>query len=455
MSMINIALSGAIAAQSALNTASQNIANVMTPGYTRQGVLLSSSQPAEGGVNAAGYGVQAPALMRFSDSYKNLQMWSANSDLGRHTAVQPYLSQLEQVMSDENGSINSALDGFFSALNAASVDAASTPMRQQVITAADQLAQRFNSLTQLLANQRISVAQQESACVQQINSLTGSIAELNRQIATAQGQNVNASGLIDKRDQAIDTLTKLADVQVIDQGDGMRSLSLRGGQPLVVGIRASTMTVQTNGAGAQVFTLTYANETFALPGNMLGGQLGGLDGFDTTSLQPMMASIADMASVISGSVNAQLAAGFDVNGNSGGPLFDTSTPGKLKLQAGMLAQNLAFSNNPANPGDSTNLQALINLKGQSVPITGLGSVTLGDAFTQLVGNIASQSRQNQTSLATAQTVRTQAEESWKSTSGVNSDEEAINLVQYQQMYQANMKVIATANQLFDSLLQMA
>lgn len=455
MSMINIALSGAIAAQSALNTASQNIANVMTPGYTRQGVLLSSSQPAQGGVNAAGYGVQAPSLMRFSDSYKNLQMWASNADLGRHASTQPYLSQLEQVMSDDNGSINSALDGFFSALNAASVDASSTPMRQQVITSADQLAQRFNSLTQLLANQRISVGQQEAASVQQINSLTTSIAELNQQIASAQGQNVNASGLIDKRDLAIDSLAKLVDIQAIDQGDGMRSLSLRGGQPLVVGIRASTMSVQTNGAGQQVFTLRYANETFALPGNMLGGQLGGLDGFDTTSLQPMMTAIADMANAISSGVNSQLAAGFDLNGNPGTPLFDTSTPGKLKLQAGVLAQSLAFSNNALKPGDSSNLLALINLKGQPATITGLGSVTLGDAFTQLVGSVASQSRQNQSSLATAQTVRTQAEESWKSTSGVNSDEEAINLVQYQQMYQANMKVISTANQLFDSLLQMA
>jgi len=49
-------------------------------------------------------------------------------------------------------------------------------------------------------------------------------------------------------------------------------------------------------------------------------------------------------------------------------------------------------------------------------------------------------------------VRNQAEESWKSTSGVNTDEEAINLMQYQQMYQANMKVIAVANELFDSTL---
>jgi flagellar hook-associated protein 1 FlgK len=87
-------------------------------------------------------------------------------------------------------------------------------------------------------------------------------------------------------------------------------------------------------------------------------------------------------------------------------------------------------------------------------VASLGSVLMGDANTQLIGRVAMQSQQNQASLATAETVRNQAEESWKSTSGVNKDEEAVSLMQYQQMYQANLKVIAVANQLFDSTLAM-
>ncbi|GHD63437.1 flagellar hook-associated protein FlgK [Jeongeupia chitinilytica] len=456
MNMINVALSGATAAQTALNTTSQNIANVMTAGYTRQGVLLASVQPAQGGLNAAGNGVNTTSLLRFSDSYKNQQMWRANTDFGRNSVMQPYLDQLEQVMNDDNGSINVALDGFYSALNAASVDSTSTPMRQQVITAADQLAQRFNSMQQLLANQRTSIAQQSSASVQQINGLSSSIAELNRQIATAQSQGANASGLIDKRDQAIDSLANLVDIQIVDQGGGLQSVSLRGGQPLVVGTRAATMSVQTNGAGVQDFTLKFANETFALPASTLGGQLGGLNGFDVNTLQPLMQSVSDMANTIATKVNTQLAAGFGMSGAAGGPLFDFNAAGGagvLSLHPGVLAQDLGFSGDATKPGDNSNLLAVIDIKNQPVALAGLGTVTLGDAFTQLVGNVASLSAQNKASLATSKTVRTQAEESWKSTSGVNQDEEAMNLLQYQQMYQANMKVIAVANQLFDSTLQ--
>src|ERR1043165_6831381 len=122
MSIIFNALSGALAAQAGLNATSQNVANVMTPGYTRQGVLLASIAPYQTGQLSAGSGVSVPSLIRFSDGYKSLQMWSAASELGQRTTAQPYLTQLEQVMGDEESGINSGLDAFFGALNAASVD---------------------------------------------------------------------------------------------------------------------------------------------------------------------------------------------------------------------------------------------------------------------------------------------------------------------------------------------
>ncbi len=87
-----------------------------------------------------------PSLIRFSDSYKSLQMWGAASQLGQRTTAQPYLTQLEQAMGDEESGVNNGLDAFFGALNAASVDPTSSPLRQQIITAADALAQRFQQL---------------------------------------------------------------------------------------------------------------------------------------------------------------------------------------------------------------------------------------------------------------------------------------------------------------------
>src|SRR5690606_17698491 len=132
-----------------------------------------------------------------------------------------------------------------------SVEPTSAPLRQQVITTADALAQRFNSLNQVLSNQRSSVAQQRLAAISHINSLARQIAELNREIARTQGTGVNASGLIDARDSKIDELAKLVALQVVEQEDGSRSIALRGGQPLVIGARAATMEVVVNADGSQ------------------------------------------------------------------------------------------------------------------------------------------------------------------------------------------------------------
>ncbi len=216
------------------------------------------------------------------------------------------------------------------------------------------------------------------------------------------------------------------------------------------------MSAAANPDGTQTLSLTFANTSFTLNGN-LGGQLGGLQDFQTNVLQPMMSSISSMAQQVATSYNTQLAAGYKPDGTAGTALFQytaTGTTGVLSVTAGFTGSDLAFSADAAAPGDSGNLTQLIGLGSQPVTLPVIGTVTLSDAMTQIVGNLGTQSQENQDAAGTAQTVRDQAESTWQSISGVSSDEEAANLVQYQQMYQANMKVVQVADTLFTSTLDM-
>jgi len=456
MSIINNALSGSLAAQAALNTTSQNIANLQTRGYTRQGVLLAAIAPGLGTMQA-GSGVKVSALLRFSDSYKSQQLWRANSDLGVYSQSQPYMSQLERVMGDDKTSLSNGIDKFFAALNEAASDPSVTPLRQQVVTAADALAQSFNSIYSVTRNQQLSVIQQRESIVPQFNTLVQNIATLNQRIQIASAVGTNTSALIDERDQQIDKLANLAAIEVLEQPDGTRSVSLAGGQPLVVGRVAGSMSIDT-GSGAPVLTVTFANNSFALDDTRLGGQLGGLGKYEKENLVPLQRSIYEMAEQMSALINTQLAAGSDgVNPvGSGRPLFSfnpAGTGGLLEVTPGFLASDLAFSSD-GTPGDSGNLQALIDVKNLDVALTSIGSVRLGDADTQLVGKLGIDSAQNQALLKTSTTIRQQAEDDWSATSSVNKDEEAINLIEFEQMYNANMRVIAVANDMFDATLAM-
>jgi flagellar hook-associated protein 1 FlgK len=448
------ALSGALAAQAALNTVSQNLANVQTPGYTRQGVLLQATA-SDPGTLSAGNGVQIGSLLRFSNTYQLQQMWRANSDLGAHSQTQPYLSALEKVMSDDQSSISYGIDNFFKALNAAGVDPTSSPLRQQVVTTANSMAQQFNSIYNVAANQVTSINQQQQAILPSLNESLAGIALLNKQIVSVGGSGTNTSALMDKREQLIDSVASQVGVEVVYNPNGSVNVSLKSGEPLVMSDSASTVSY-TNVSGNSVLQLSYSNVTFTLDDTQVGGQLGGLGSYKQNTLIPLQTSIKELADQVSKKINTALGGGFKADGTPGQPLFeDPPTSGVMQISANFTSADLAFSSD-GTPGDSGNLQNLIDVKGQTVTLTSLGGapVILGDADTQLVGKLGIDSQQNQSLLATATTVRSQAEDDWKSTSAVNSDEEGINLVEFQNMYQANMKVIAVANTLFESTLQM-
>lgn len=455
MTIINNALSGALAAQLALSASSHNIANLQTKGYTRQSALLMAVGPNASG-RSAGNGVQVTSLLRFSDNYKTQAMWRANSEQGVYSQSQHYLTQLESVMGDASASLSAGIDDFFKAVNAVAGDPGSTPLRQQVLTAAGLMGERFNGLNNVFNSQLTSVRQQRSALVDSANVDIATIARLNQQIIETQAGGVSASSLIDARDQAIDDLSSRMALEVSDNGDGSRDVSLKSGQALVIGSMHGTLKAAATANSPQAFSITFANSTFTLDPSKMGGQLGGLTQFETNTLLPLQKDVDDLARQIADLVNEQLQAGYTAPGVNGTPLFVYTQGGganMLKTVEGFKAQNLAFSSDGA-PGDTGNLQKLAALKSRSITLPGIGAVLLSDADTQMLGKLAVDSKINKAALKTAETVRVQSISDWQSTSGVNEDEEAVKLVEFQRMYQANMQVISIANSLFDATLAM-
>ena len=426
MTIINNALSGALAAQVAISASSQNIANLQTKGYTRQGALLAAVGPDASGRSAGG-GVQVSSLLRFSDNYKSQAMWRAASEQGLYSQSQPYLTQLESVMSDEDASISAGIDKFFQALNAVAGDPGSTPLRQQ-----------------------------RSAIVDSANAQIATIARLNQQITETRATGASVSALIDTRDQAIDDLAGKMALEVQDNPDGSRDVSLKSGQALVLGSMHGRLSAAATATSPQEFRLEFAGTSYGLDATKMGGQLGGLAQYETNTLLKLQADTAELAQQVASRVNAQLASGFKPDGAVGSALL-VYTPGSgsdmLKVVSGFKAEELAFSAD-GQPGDTRNLQKLVAIRNQSVTLPTLGTMLLSDADTQIVAKLAVDSQLNKAALKTSSTVRTQAVDDWQSTSGVNQDEEAVNLVEYQNMYQANMKVISVANALFDATLAM-
>ena len=438
MDMINIGYSGASTAQVELNVTAQNTANAMTTGYTRQVAEISTIGASGGSPNSAGNGVQVDSIRRVSNQYQVNQVWYAASDY------------------DDNSSLSGGFDNFFAALNEATTSPDDSALREQVISEAGALSLRIDNTLDYIDSQSTEIISQQQAMVSQINTLTSGIASYNQQIAQAEANGDNASALYDARDQMVEELSGMMDVQVNIDDQGNYNVTLKNGQPLVSGQQSSTIALETNADGTASMTLTFAG-TISTMTTDTGGSLGALFDYQNDVLTPLTDTINSMASQFADAVNNQLAQGYDLNGNPGEPLFiydASNADGPLTVNPDITADELAFSSSPDESGNSDNLQALINISTEPLEIANLGSVTVGQACSSIISNIGIYSQQNQTEVDAASNVYSAAQNQQSSVSGVSMDEEAVNLITYQQIYEANLKVISAGAEIFDSVLEM-
>ncbi|MCK6263351.1 flagellar hook-associated protein FlgK [Vibrio sp. ZSDE26] len=455
MSMMNIGLSGVQASQIGMNVTSQNVANINTPGYSRQQAVFGSV--GSHGMNDAGNGVSVTSIRRVTDQYQTNQMFRASSMLGAASTSAQQLQRLETMLAADSMNLDQGFNSFFSALNGSSPTPYSSANRQQIVSEAEALTNRFNQLSSSVDGQFSDLNQQRTSAVAQANSLLSNISQLNEEIRKGEVSGANTSALRDERDVMINELSEIVDVRVTDPGDGTLELSLPNGQPLISGNQTAQFSLATdpNNPQSQVLSLSFNGQDFPI-GSDIGGKLGALDAYEKDVLIPSQEIINDIALEFATAFNDQLAQGFDLNGQPGKPLFvfDPDNPAStLSIDPDFKPEDLALSSD-GTPGDNGNLLKLIEIKDQEFDIVHLGSQTLGGAYNSMLGDIAVKSRQAQSDYQAAGNIYVQATVEKSGTSGVNIDEEAVSLMKYQQAYQANLQVINTANQTFAAVMQL-
>lgn len=453
-SLTQIGYSGLHAAQISLTVAGQNIANVNTPGFSRLSAQLHSVG-GRGGSRVGG-GVEVTSIHRMTSEFHNRQLWLANTQVNFHSSSQQYLTALEGLIGSEGSSISAGLDNFFAALSEATSTPESIVLRQQILNEAKQLAQRFNSLSGNINTQIGAIHGQRTALVDEVNGLLGNIADLNKRIAEQEAVGGETGALRDHRDSLIKDLSQFADIRVQELQDGAVAVSLANGEPLVIRGTASELKLSTNAAGEQELTLIFANSTFNVPQQDLGGTLGGLHEAEYGALRPVLDDLHAMAGQLADLVNDLLATGVDLNnGTPGKPLFsyDPNSITSMLTVEDLAPEELAFSSAADEPGNNDVLLELIELRHKTITVNG-SQVSLNDAYAGIVSRVASASRQNQADLKASEEVLRDAQAKRDSVSAVSLDEEAVNLMTYMQAYQANMKVIGVADKMFETLLTM-
>ena len=249
---LNIAYTGLLASNAAMNTTSNNIANVQTEGYSRQQVTQQASNALRvfQTYGCAGAGVETLAIERVRDEFYDGRFWDNNAQLGEYDMKQYYMQQLETYFDDDGKST-----GFKTIFNQLMVtgmqallkDPSSDTAKSQFVGYAGALTEYFNGMAGNLEKVQKDINQEIKLKVDEINSIAGEVATLNKQINTIELTGVKANELRDRRTLLIDELSKIVDVQVketpiIDANNENREtganrymVKIAGGQMLVDG----------------------------------------------------------------------------------------------------------------------------------------------------------------------------------------------------------------------------
>lgn len=322
--MLNVAVSGLRAFQRALETTSHNIANVSTPGYSRQRVDLVTQQPQNFGGMSLGSGVLVDNVSRFSNDLLVSQMQRAASSFSRLDAYAQKAGAINNLFADSSTGISASLQRFTNALQGVANTPSSTAARQVLLSEAEGLVQRLKTYEQRLGDLETEVSEQLRGEASAINSIAGNIARLNQEIVAAQSQAGQAPGdLLDARDAQMADLASRVDTSVVRQDDGSINVFVGNGQALVIGGTSATVV-----AKQDPFLSTRVSLAFQTPGvtvdvssSLTGGSVGGLLDFRRELLDPARNQLGQMAVALTEVTNAQHRDGIDLSGNLGGDLF--------------------------------------------------------------------------------------------------------------------------------------
>ena len=327
MSLMNVGVSALNANQQALTTVGHNIANVNTPGYSRQTVYTNALHGQNMGNGFIGKGVQVATVMRNYSALLNRQSNAANAIHAADTSRLQGLMQMQDVFKGGDGSLGAAVTNMMNAF----VDVQAAPSdatgRNVVLTRMSELAARFHAASNMLEEQDYSTAQQLRNNALLVNDKASQVARLNNEISRALATGHQPNDLLDARDQVIREINQYVQTTQVAADDGSISLFVGGSQALVLGINSGQLSVEETKEypGSQRMALYFSQpggQQLELTAAMVGGgEIAGLLKFRNEDLAEGRNLLGRLAMTIGHELNLQNQRGLTLNGQQGGALF--------------------------------------------------------------------------------------------------------------------------------------
>jgi flagellar hook-associated protein 1 FlgK len=495
-SSLFIGLSGLQAQQSALNVVGHNIANANTPGYSRQVAGLTPNQSLSQGQVYFGTGVSLTSVQGVRDKFLDMQIFRESAKQTGASDRYTYVNAVSTTLGDSSSTgLAAQIQSFFQGFQSLAAQPESMALRTNVVGQAQNMISSLQTQYGMLDDQRNTADQAVGSLVTQINGLTDQIAQLNTQITTQSDQNTN-NDAIDQRKALTTQLSGLVGINVYEGSTGEYQITLdTGAAVLVSGSNAFKLQTAPGGAALDnhsVVQSVMGGTTVDVTASIKDGQLGAdLDTRDNI-LVGFERQLDQIAAGVAQQVNRLHRAGFPADGSipppPGTDFFKTgvanyavdnlplgqvaglptsiSALNNYKGMVKSLSVNAAVVANPSliaaagvagAKGDNANANAIGNLQSATLAVdtngdgfgdSGPYSVVVGSLISDVGTKVQTYQAQNTAQQNLVSALQTQSD----SVSGVDLNEEAMNMMNLQRGYQASAHFISVIDQLTNQLV---
>lgn len=321
---LHIAREGLFAQQSAIGVTAHNVANVNTPGYSRQRAVFEPVEPQQIAGLYFGRGVTIDAITKSYDKFLNNNIMLETSILGQWEIRSSYMNQADSIFNESSEmGLNSLMNEFWQAWQDLADHPEGIPERAIVQSQARTLAGAFQSMTANLESIRTDANSRIADVVNKINQLSQEIAELNNQVLGTQTSNSNPNDLTDQRTLKIEELSSYIDITVIEEGDGQTTVMTSSGKPLVSENLYWSLQAKADPERENFFSVQYlANGTATdMTERIQSGHLNGLLAVRDEIVPAYLDKLDHLAASLVTEVNRVHSQGYGLNGMHGQSFF--------------------------------------------------------------------------------------------------------------------------------------
>ena len=460
--IMNVAGNALLAHQKAISVTGNNIANVNTPGYSRQRLILENNTPVLSSAGPMGNGVDAVSVERVYDRFLGLQINGESETLGRWEAQMGGLELAEGIF-DESGEfgLSQSLNQFFGAWQDVTNDPSGYNERVVLQARSEVMTGTFNRIYSDLERAQAGFDASIEGAVVEINQLSQQIAELNQKIMEDEASGYTANDYRDQRDLVVKELAGLIDINSFEDATGRVTVSVGAGQTLVEGNLSRNLITQVNGFGFKdIAWIGPDGTTVNITGNISNGKLKGWLEARDVDIRGYMGQLDTLAETLMDRVNNLHQLGYGLDGSTLNDFLTLAPAGGNFAEAIQL--NPDISNNPdliaasstsaGIPGNNDQAIAIANLQ-HALSMNG-NSFTFDDFYNSLVSKVGGDVQNANAYFNHQSDMVVQLENRRESISGVSLDEEMINLIKFQTAYNAAAKLVTTADELLQTVLNM-